>query len=201
MRSLLSKYGYYGVLSLVINLVRTKLIIPKARLIRFPIDIRNKANIDFGYNLTTGVGCRIEAYPKEKTNNKCLRIGNNVEMNDFVHIVSSNSVIIGDNVLFASKIFISDTSHGIYDGEEVIHCSPLTRPNDRPLVSSFVIIENNVWIGEFVSILPGVTIGEGSIIGTMSVVTKSIPSYSIAIGSPARVIKRYNFDINKWEKI
>ena len=63
------------------------------------------------------------------------------------------------------------------------------------------MIEKNVWLGEFVSVLPGVKIGEGSIVGTMSVVNKDIPPYSISVGSPARVVKKYNFDTNKWEKI
>ena len=62
------------------------------------------------------------------------------------------------------------------------------------------MLNSNVWIGEFVSILPGVTIGMGSIIGTMSVVTKSIPPYSIAVGSPAKVIKVYDFENKKWVK-
>jgi lipopolysaccharide O-acetyltransferase len=68
------------------------------------------------------------------------------------------------------------------------------------LYSSPVIIEENVWIGEYVSILPGVTIGRGSIIGSMSVVNKNIPAFCIAVGAPAKVIKRYNFTTNKWEK-
>ena len=50
-------------------------------------------------------------------------------------------------------------------------------------------------------ILQGVTIGEGSIIGAMSVVTKDIPPYTIAVGSPAKLIKRYNFENKKWDKI
>jgi lipopolysaccharide O-acetyltransferase len=122
-------------------------------------------------------------------------------MNDYVHIVSSNSVKIGNNVLLASKIFISDTSHGNYSGDSIIQSSPNTKPNNRPLVNKTVTIEDNVWVGEFVSILPGVTIGKGSIIGTLSVVNKSIPPYCIAAGSPARVIKKYNFETKKWQKL
>ena len=64
-----------------------------------------------------------------------------------------------------------------------------------------VFIEDNVWIGEFVSVLPGVRIGEGSVIGTMSVVTHDIPPFSIAVGSPARVIKRFNFATSCWERV
>ena len=52
-----------------------------------------------------------------------------------------------------------------------------------------------------VSILPGVEIGKGLIIGANSVVTKSIPDYSIAAGNPAKVIKQYNFNTKRWEKI
>lgn len=52
-----------------------------------------------------------------------------------------------------------------------------------------VIIEDNVWIGARVCILPGVTIGEGSVIGACAVVPKSVPPYSVVIGNPARVVK------------
>ena len=194
-------YGFWGFKRLVVSYLMTKLCYQKSRLIRLPFDIRNKRFIDLGTNLTTGVGCRFEAYPNYDKTDKCIIIGNNVEMNDYVHIVSSNSVKIGNNVLLASKIFISDTSHGNYSGDSIIQCSPNIKPNNRPLVNKTVTIEDNVWVGEFVSILPGVTIGKGSIIGTLSVVNKSIPPYCIAAGSPARVIKKYNFETKKWQKL
>ena len=72
---------------------------------------------------------------------------------------------------------------------------------DRKLSAKPVIIHDDVWIGEMVSILPGVEIGKGSIIGANSVVTKYIPDYSIAAGNPAKVIKQYNFNTKRWEKI
>lgn len=63
-------------------------------------------------------------------------------------------------------------------------------PNKRPLYCKGpVIIGNNVWIGEKASIMPGVTIGDGVIIAANSVVTKDIPSYSLAAGIPAKIIK------------
>ena len=74
-------------------------------------------------------------------------------------------------------------------------------PKERKIYSSPIKIEKNVWIGELCCILQGVTIGEGSIIGAMSVVTKDIPPYTIAVGSPAKLIKRYNFENKKWDKI
>jgi acetyltransferase-like isoleucine patch superfamily enzyme len=199
MKSFFSRYGIIGSLKVLCYLLYTKLCFPRARLIRLPFDVRNKKNINFGKGLTTGVGCRLEAYPAD-TSRICLTIGNYVEMNDYVHITAMESVNIGNHVLLASKIYISDCSHGSYSGNE-FDDSPLIAPNSRKMVSKPVTIEDNVWIGEFVSILPGSYIGKGSIIGTMSVVTGHIPEYSIAVGAPAKVIKKYNFENQKWERV
>ncbi len=198
MNSFYRTYGLIGVLRLVLFKIRTFFIAPQARLIRFPIEIRNRKNIRIGKSLTTGFRCRIEAYP-ENTEEVCLQLGDFIEMNDDVHITARKKVVIGNHVLMASKIYISDCAHGNYSGD-IEHDSPEVPTSQRALTANDVIIEDNVWIGEFVSILPGVKIGKGSIIGTMSVVTKSIPPYCIAVGSPAKVIKRYNFNTKRWEK-
>jgi lipopolysaccharide O-acetyltransferase len=194
----LNIYGLFGVFKLAVYIVRTKFIIPNARLIRFPFEIRGKKYIKFGHGLTTGTGCRIEVYPVDNKST-VLEIGENVQMNDNVHITAVNHVSIGNNVLMASKIYISDSSHGSYSGDE-FDSDPDSIPENRPLKYKSVVIEDNVWIGEFVSILPGTKIGRGSIIGTMSVVTKDIPPYCIAAGIPAKPIKKYNFDTRRWEK-
>lgn len=195
---MLKKYGFFGIIKMFINLIRTKLTFSNARIIRFPIDIRGKRYIQISKGFTTGVGCRIEAYPKN--NEKVLFIGENFQMNDYVHIAAMQSVKIGDNVLMASKIYISDISHGSYSGDEN-DSLPLQSPVERPLFAKPVIIEDNVWLGEFVSVLPGVTIGKGTIVGANSVVSRSLPPFVIAVGSPAKPIKKYNFETNKWEKI
>lgn len=178
--------------------IRTYFTFSQARIIRFPIDIRGKKFIRIGKGFTTGVGCRIEAYPTG--DNNTLFIGKNFQMNDYVHITAMNSVIIGDNVLLASKIYISDCAHGSYSGNEY-DSHPDISPDKRPLFSKPVIIKDNVWLGEFVSVLPGVTIGKGTIVGANSVVSKSLPPYVIAVGSPAKPIKCYNFETQRWEKI
>lgn len=176
----------------------TKFSIPSARLLRQPIDIRGKKGIDFGKKLTTGYHCRLESFCER--GKKSLVFGNNIQINDFVHIAALNEVRIGDNVLIASKVFITDLEHGSYAGNES-DSSPDSIVKERPLSSKSVIIKNNVWLGEHVSVLPGVTVGENSIIGANSVVTKSIPANSIAVGIPAKVIKQYNFETKRWEKV
>jgi len=196
---MLKRYGLIGSLKLFISLIYTKIFFNSARIIRLPFDIRNRHLISLGKGLTTGYGCRIEALPLSKTDKIVIQFGNDVQINDYVHITAMESVTIGNNVLIASKVYISDCSHGSYAGNQY-DSEPDTAPSLRPLYSKSVSIEDNVWIGEFVSILPGVTIGKGSIIGSMSVVTKPIPAYSIAVGAPAKVIKVFNFSNQRWEK-
>lgn len=195
---MISRYGILGVLMLAINLVRTKFVFKNARIIRFPIDIRGKKFIKVSRGFTCGVGCRIESFPI--SDNATLFFGENFQMNDYVHITAMEKVEIGKNVLLASKIYISDCTHGSYSGDSS-DSSPEVAPSIRALSSKPVMIEDNVWLGEFVSVLPGVTIGRGTIVGANSVVSKSLPSYVIAVGSPAKPIKKYNFNTLRWEKI
>jgi lipopolysaccharide O-acetyltransferase len=191
-------YGVFGILQLLFFKVRTKFLFSQARIVRFPIRIRGKKYISVGKGFTTGFNCRLDAYSNE--NNKItLNIGRNVQINDNVHIGAINSINIKDNVLIASKVFITDHNHGNYSGSN--QDSPFIDPVARPLNSKPIIIEKNVWLGEYVCVLPGVRIGKGSIIGAMSVVNKDIPPHSIAVGSPARVIKVFNESLKIWEKV
>jgi acetyltransferase-like isoleucine patch superfamily enzyme len=192
-------YGYWGVICLFSNYLRTKLFYRNSRIIRFPFDIRGRKFVDLGRRLTTGKNCRIEAFPKDNCT-VVITIGNDVQLNDYVHITAMKSVRIGNNVLMASKIYISDCTHGYYSGD-FTHSHPDLPPMEREYSIKPVVIQDNVWIGESVSVLPGVTIGKGSIIGANSVVSKDIPDYTIAVGIPAKAIKKFNFETLIWENI
>lgn len=181
-------------------LIRTKFICRKARFFRFPLSILGGKFIDFGERLTLGRNCRIEAYSLDGSQNKRLFFGKDVQLNDNVHIDAMERVEIGDNVLMASHVFISDNSHGCYKGCEM-DCNPETPPMERDYLISPVKIDDNVWIGEAAIVMMGVHIGRGSVVGAHSLVNRDIPPYCIAVGNPARVIKRYNFDNKKWDKI
>ncbi len=196
----------YELCKLGINLIKTKIFFPKARLIRFPFDIRGKKYIKYGKNFTTGVGCRIEAYNFNNRisdrKNPQLIIGNNVQINDYVHLSCAESVIIEDNVLIASKVYVSDLNHGNYSSlKNPEHSCPDEIVKERKIFTKPVKISQNAWLGENVAVLSGVTIGKNSIIGANSVVSKNIPENCIAVGNPAKVIKKYNFETRRWDKI
>ncbi len=174
------------------SLVLTKLFYRPARLIRRPIYIRGRKGFEFHKGFTTGYGCRIEIFSKK--DEKTLKIGDNCKIGDRVHIVASESVVIGSDCLMASHIFISDTNHGDNFSD------PTVPPDERPLTTSPVSIGNQVWIGEGAAILPGATIGNGCIVGAHAVVKGQIPDYCIVAGAPAKVIKKYNFESKQWER-
>lgn len=117
-----------------------------------------------------------------------LRIGCNCAFGAYNHITCANKVLIGDNCLTGKFVTITDNSHGETDYSCL--CMP---PGKRPITSKgSVIIGNNVWIGDKATILPGVTIGDGAVIAANAVVTKDVPSYSVAAGNPAHIIRKNN---------
>jgi lipopolysaccharide O-acetyltransferase len=196
----LKSYSFWRLIRMAFSFLRTRLFYMPALFIFFPLDVRGKRFIQFGEQMTCGTGCRFEAYPMD-TGKKTLIFGKNIQVNDYVHITAVNSVSIGDNVLMASRIYISDVQHGDYSNEDCLKQSiPESIAKDRPLSYSSVRIEDNVWIGEGACIMPGVTIGRCSIIGANAVVTKNVPEYCIAAGNPARVIKIYNEQKRCWER-
>jgi len=135
-----------------------------------------------GKGFTSGQFCRIEAGDFNGQSAPTLVIGKDVQINDSCHISAIEKIIVGDNVLIASKVYITDHDHGSITKEDL-----LIHPAQRSLV---VYIDDDVWIGEGVIILKGVTIGKGAVIGAGSVVTKSVPSYSLILGVPAKVVKQ-----------
>ena len=177
-----------------ISLLRTKLFFRKCRFIRFPFYLRGKKSFEGGNALTLGRFCRFELEGKRKT----LFVGEKCEFGDLTHIVALKSVKIGDNVLVASKCFISDSDHGVYKGE--LQDFPSTPPNKRKIHCAETIIGNNVWIGENAVILAGTNIADGCIIGANSVVKGVFDKVGIIAGVPARYVKIFNEKLAVWEK-
>ena len=189
-----NQYSLSEYIKNVYCLIMTKLTMKKARFVRRPIYIRGQKSLSGCVGLTTGRFCRFDLDGGKKT----LFIGDNCEMGDMTHIVAHEHVEIGNNVLIASKCFISDTSHGVYNGET--QDSPDVPPNKRKLVAKPVKIGNNVWIGENAVILAGAEIGDGCVIGANSVISKKIPQKSIVVNNSV-VIKTWDNTAKHWERI
>lgn len=122
-----------------------------------------------------------------------IKISEGTQIGHFFHCVCKNTVVIDKNVLIADKVFVSDCTHKYTDINTPIMQQEISEI--RP-----VIIGENSWIGENCAIL-GASIGKHCVIGANSVVVKDIEDYCVAVGNPAKVVKKYNFVSNKWEKI
>lgn len=158
--------------------------------LHYPIKTANPKRITIGNNSCIGSFCMLEAWTfhhHTKTSySPSIKIGNNCHLGEYSHITAINDVSIGNNVLTGRFVLISDNSHG--DTDEASLSLP---PMERPLRSKgSVVIEDDVWIGDKVTILSGVTIGKGSVIAANSVVTRDVPAYSVAGGIPAKILKQ-----------
>jgi acetyltransferase-like isoleucine patch superfamily enzyme len=126
-----------------------------------------------------------------------LRIGASARLSDNVHIGCLHRVTIGDHLLCGSRVLITDHAHGSYNGAGA--SDPAIPPAQRPLASTAPVeIGNNVWLGDGVAVLAGAQIGDGCVIGANSVVTGAIPAGTIAVGSPARPVRRWDGVARAW---
>lgn len=193
-----TRYGVVGSLKLARDYALTKIFVRGARIVRHPWYFRGQKNIAIGRGFTAGVGLRMDAFCNNR--DVIIRIGDNVQVNDYVHIGAILSVSIDSNTLIASKVFISDHNHGQFNSNHE-DCGPSLPPLVRPLSAEPVSIGKNVWIGESVCILPGVAIGDGAVIGAGSIVTTNIPARCVAAGNPARVIREWDNVTHEWKRV
>jgi acetyltransferase-like isoleucine patch superfamily enzyme len=140
----------------------------------------------------------IMSHPEKKhdvqTFNPKIVIGNRVTSTGMLTISAMHEVTVEDDVMFALNVLITDGMHGFEHANE-----PYKYQNMCKIAS--VLIKQGCWIGQNAVIMPGVTVGELSIIGANSVVTKSIPDRCIAVGTPARVIKSWDERNRCWKSV
>lgn len=173
------KYGHFGDTSRVYRPIASD---------------KNRKNVYIGNNTIIGKDSRIQCFPKEDKSFGRVIIGNNCRMGNRLSILCGADVAIEDYVLIASDVLIASENHSINPEDSFHYMS-------QQLTCKEVRIKEGCWIGEKVCILPGVTIGKKSVIGAGSVVTKSVDDYCIAVGNPAKVIKRYSFEKHAWNSI
>lgn len=142
------------------------------------------------------VGSKVRVYPAarlEIMKGGKVIIENDVSIGQCLHIISSEEVIIGENSTLSANVFITDVDHE-YEAIDV-HIM------NQPLVKSATKIGGNCFIGYGAVIRSGTQLGTQCIVGANSVVKGKFPDYCVIAGNPARIIKQYNKDTQKWEKV
>ena len=168
----------------------------KGSLIIKPMIITNPHHMEIGDRVFIRNGARIETYVTNECRIPELIIGDNTNIEQNVHIICHNRIHIGSNVSITGNCTIVDTTHPYEDVNDPIKIGARILDDDAS-----VEIGDGCFIGFGSMILPNVKIGEYTIIGANSVVTKDIPSYCVAVGSPAKVVKAYNADKKCWPSI
>lgn len=164
----------------------------KARIYK-PLKIEGYNNISIGNKVIIGNSTWLACLPLTGNTNCSLVIEDGTAIGNFNHIYTTSKIHIQKNVLTADKVYITDNLHEYNNINMPIIHQPIKQLNE-------VILGEGCWIGENVCII-GASIGKQSVIGANSVVTKNIPDYCVAVGSPAKVIKMFNFKTNSWDKI
>lgn len=129
-----------------------------------------------GRNFRIGLGSTI-------LNPKQVTIGDDVYLGPGTQITSPTSVVIGDRVMFGPQVMLIGGDHDLSNTAVPLRFAP--PPPDPPPI----VVEDDAWIGARVTILKGVRIGHGAVVGAASLVTKDIPPLAIAVGNPCRVIR------------
>ena len=139
--------------------------------------------------------CWIQTLPgREEEPPVKLWIGSHCGIGMGASISAARQIILEEDVLLGRNVYISDHAHAFADPG-----APIAQQGIDGLAP--VSIGRGTWLGQNVVVLPGVKIGCQCVIGANSVVNKSIPGYSVAVGVPARVIKQYNARTGRWERL
>ena len=159
-----------------------------ARIVR-PLRIVGARRCEIGDNATIQVGAYMAAltiHPEPPV----LRVGNRTMIGNHAHIIATRRVEFGEAVLTGDRLYVADNRHSYEDPDRPVLDQGLTQLAD-------VLIGDGTWIGDNVGVV-GCRIGRNCVIGANSLVLRDVPDHCVAVGSPARIVKRYCRDRNGW---
>lgn len=160
-----------------------------------PVCIVGNKYIEIGRNVVMRHGLRMEAIDEWNgiKYTPSIKIANNVGIQQYCHITCAGSITIGEYTSILPCVMITDITHQYED--------IAVPPGYSDIDVNPVSIGKYCMIGFGSAIMPGVQIGDNCIVGANSVVTHDLPNGSVAVGNPAKIIKRYNYLSNRWEKV
>lgn len=176
--------------SLLFSLALKK--VGKKSILCYPFSVENGKSIELGDRVYVKSNAWfVSILPNTK--DSCLLIGNDTYIGRNAHFVALKDVKIGNNVLIADNVYISDNFHQFED---------INRPikDQEVRFKGAVSIGDQSWLGENVCVIAS-SVGKHCVVGANSVVNSDIPDYSIAVGSPAKVIKKYDLVKKEWIKV
>lgn len=172
--------------------------IGKRSILYRPMMVKHLRYISVGAHTGIREGARLEVILRpEVMQAPRLAIGDHVNIEQGVHIICQGQVTIEDHVSITPYCVIADTDHPFNDPDQL----PKIGSRLNTCADSFVRIGRGSFIGAHSIILPNVTIGCGCVIGAGAVVTRSVARYSLAVGAPARVVRRFNVVTRVWEAV
>ena len=165
--------------------------------------VKHEKNVYIGYhtniqgrgNVEIHKGAVIRPYVNLWSNTGRLVIGEGTEIGERSRISCQNEIKLGDYVLVSPNVYITDCDHEYRNVQVPVIKQGVVKRQSR------VFIDDGAYIGINTVIVGNVHIGKGAVIGANSVVTKDVGDYSVAVGSPAQVIKKYNEKIYEWESV
>lgn len=149
-----------------------------------PVEAEKKASLLKVMFAEIGENCYIEPPLHSNWGGKHMHFGDNVYANFNFTVVDDTDIYVGNNVLIGPNVTLVAGTHPIHPGLRA----------EQAQYNVSVVIGNNVWLGAGAVVLPGVHIGDNSVIGAGSVVTKDIPANVVAVGNPCRVLREINED-------
>lgn len=155
------------------------------------VQILGLKNVRIGEGSCVGDGSWLNVCTRDDqvrmTIGKCVLIGRHSM------ISTGGRLSIGDYCLFAPRVYVSDADHTYAD---------ISRPimEQVPTLNRELVVEENCWFGINTVVSGSINVGRGSVVAANSVVLQDVPPFSVVAGSPARIIKMYNSQNNKWEK-
>jgi lipopolysaccharide O-acetyltransferase len=152
-----------------------------------PLRVGGERRISIGDHVFVGPGCWLQVLDDAEGDSVAIDIGSGTSFSGYSVVSAASSITIGEAVLFARGIYISDHSHAFGDPETPIGDQGIDRVAP-------VVIEDGAWLGENVVVCPGVRIGRGAVVGANSVVVRDIPARSVAVGAPATVVRHIDVE-------